>query len=88
MRRTQTKSRVADSQTRHHVRIEGLPCAPGTHASRIAQARLIEALAEDLSLVACGGVPFEKLVIRHDGEYWIAEAEAVIDDEGPVDAPR
>lgn len=87
MRRTATKSRITDNRWRHHVRLEGDLCIPGTHASRIVQAFLLEAVAQDLSLVACGGESFEKLSMRHDGERWVLEAEAVIEDPGTTHAP-
>lgn len=81
MKRTSTKAAIGDNQTRHRTRLEGPDCVPGTHEARILQKSLLTYIAEDPSLAACGPSPFEKLVVFHDGQRWVAEAEAVVEEQ-------
>lgn len=83
MRRAIAKSRVDDGHTRHSVRIEGEDCAQNTHEARVLQHQMLEMLAQDVSMLACGHAPFQKMTMRHDGERWVVEAEALADEALP-----
>lgn len=83
MRRIPAKSRVDDGHTRYSVRIEGDDCVPGTNDARVLQHQMLETLAQDVSLAACGHATFQKLTMRHDGERWVVEAEALVDEALP-----
>lgn len=82
MHRSYTKVKIGDHQTRHSVRLYSDFCEYGTHAARVAQSMLIQTIADTPQLVTCGPTIFDKLVIKHDGERWVVEAEAIVNDEG------
>jgi hypothetical protein len=82
MKRTVVQTKVGDNQVRNRTKIESEePCDIDTHASRIAQDRLLKQIASDPSLIACGYGSFQRLLIHHDGAQWVAEAESVVEVE-------
>lgn len=81
MRRSISSVRISENQVRYRTKLEGDDCPPDTYESRMQQSRLIEAIHDQPGLVACGVHPFQRLTIRHDGTRWIAEAEALAEEQ-------
>lgn len=77
MKRTTTKATMADNQVKVIVRLESDPCENGTLEGRRQQVELLKALTSNIELMNCGYSPFQKLTMRHTGEAWLIEMEAV-----------
>ena len=59
------------------VRIESEPCENGSVQGRQQQVQLLRQLSENIELMNCGFSPFQKLNMRHTGEVWLIEMEAI-----------
>lgn len=77
MNRKTTTVSVGGGQCRVTVQISSEPCEIGTMAARQAQVALLRALTDNIELMNCGFKAFEKLTMRHTGEVWLIEMEAV-----------
>lgn len=77
MRRTTSKVSIGGEQCRVAVKIESDPCEMGTIEARRAQVAILRALTENIELLNCGFVPFQKLSMKHTGSNWLVEMEAV-----------
>lgn len=82
LKKTISKAKINDTQIRYKTHLEDEPCEPDTRLARLHQHRLLQSVVENPDLMMCGPVPFQKLVMQHDGEKWCIDAEAVIE-EGP-----
>lgn len=80
MRRIVTANRISEDQVRHRVKILGDPCPADSQESRILQHRMLQDLASTPELTVCHYSPFQLLKMLHDGERWVIEAEAVVDE--------
>jgi hypothetical protein len=45
--------------------------------ARMAQVALLRSLTDNVELLNCGFSPFQKLSMRHTGDVWLIEMEAV-----------
>jgi len=89
LRRTISKARVNESEVRYKVRLEDDVCTPDSQESRFHQLRLLRTLVETPDLLTCGPGPFKKLTIQHDGEKWVCDVEALVEEQSePKDAAR
>ena len=77
MNRKSTTVSIGGGQCRVTVVITSEPCEQGTMAARQAQVALLRALTDNIELMNCGFLPFQKLTMRHTGEVWLVEMEAV-----------
>jgi hypothetical protein len=77
MRRSITKATMGGNQSKTVVRYESEFCEPGTQKARMEQMRLLRTLAETPELQNCGYFAFQKMNMRHTGEVWVIELEAV-----------
>jgi hypothetical protein len=78
MRRRLNEVAIADGRVRYTVVVEGDACEPGTDAARYRQYEFLLHLSNNQDLLACGPVMYEHLSIRHNGDRWVAEAQAVV----------
>jgi len=69
---------LGDGDTRYSAIVRDIPSeGQGIHTRRF---QFLQELAQDgmfNGVLNCGPVPFDTLRIRHDGEAWVAEIEAV-----------
>lgn len=72
---------IGPGRVRIRVVLTGPTCQAHTERARVAQAQMLQAVARDPTLLACGYQPFEKAVITHNGTCWQVEAEADVDEE-------
>lgn len=79
--RTVKKTATGPGRARLRVIVTGDPCPKGSDLSRFCQAQLLDVVARDHTLHACGYMPFERGVISHNGTCWQFEFEAEVDDE-------
>lgn len=77
MNRKTTTVSIGGGQCRVSVRIESEPCEIDTMEARRAQVALLRGLTDNIELLNCGFKPFQKLTMRHTGEVWLVEMEAV-----------
>jgi len=77
MKRTTSRVSIGGEQCRVTVRLDSDPCEVGTIEGRKAQVDLLRALTENIELMNCGFKPFQKLSMKHTGENWSIEMEAV-----------
>lgn len=71
------KTTMGGNQARYSVRFESELCEPGTTQYRMEQMRLLRTLADSPELQMCGFYPFQKMSVRHTGEFWLIELEAI-----------
>lgn len=79
MRRTVSEARVGTAQVRYKVRIEDDPSERGWMA-QVRLVRFMEALTQSPDLLNCGFAKPDRLVFSHNGNAWVAEGEALVDD--------
>jgi hypothetical protein len=77
MNRKTTTVSIGGGQCRVTVVITSDPCEIGTMEARRAQVGLLRALTDNIELLNCGFKPFQKFTMRHTGEVWLVEMEAV-----------
>ncbi len=82
MQRNVKKIEIAPGVTRYRVTITGNPCARDTVEGRKQQHAFINDLANNPALLHCGLNLFQKLVVTHNGECWMAEVEAEVAEGG------
>lgn len=82
MRRSQKILPIGADLIRVVVRLETDDAPPNSPLYRYHQFHLLRTLAEQPDLTNCGLSAFQKLTIHHNGERWIAEAEAVVEHAG------
>lgn len=80
MRRFVTETRVGESKVRYRTRIEDDPSSAGSDEARVRQGLFVRQLVDNWPLLSCGYQMFEKLSIFHNGNCWVAEAEAVAEE--------
>lgn len=79
MRRFVSETRIGDRLTRYKIRIEDDPGPTGFFG----QWRLIkfmEALTQNPDLLNCGYSKPERLTFYHNGQFWVAEGEATVEE--------
>ncbi len=77
MRRSpMVKATMGGNQARYTVKFESELCEPGVQMNT-ERVRMLRTLAETPELQMCGYYPFQKLSMRHTGEMWIIELEAI-----------
>lgn len=64
--------------TRFKNKIETQECK---ESDRHVQVYLLESILNIHEFLYCGPVPFQTLKIYHDGSKWIAELEAIVEEE-------
>lgn len=77
MKRVVSKVKMGGRLVRHRVRLDGDDCPVGAQVRRFQQHQLLRHVADTPDLLICGGLPFEKLAMQHDGTRWVIEAEAI-----------
>lgn len=77
MKRTISKASMDGNRTKVTVRLESEPCENGSIEGRRQQVEMIRQLSDNIELMNCGFSPFQRLVMRHTGEAWLIEMEAV-----------
>ena len=77
MQRKTTTVSIGGGQCRVTVAISSDPREIGTMEARQAQVGILRALTDNIELLNCGFKPFQKLTMRHTGEVWLVEMEAV-----------
>jgi len=77
MNRKTTTVSIGGGQCRVTVSIASAPCEPGSMQARMAQVALLRSLTDNVELLNCGFSPFQKLSMRHTGDVWLIEMEAV-----------
>lgn len=77
MKRTISKAVMDGNRVKVTVRIESDPCENGTIEGRRQQVDLIRQLGDNIELMNCGFSPFQRLTMRHTGEAWLIEMEAI-----------
>lgn len=77
MNRKTTTVSVGGGQCRVTVSVTSEPCEAGSMKARMAQVALLRSLTDNVELLNCGFLPFEKLTMRHTGDVWLIEMEAV-----------
>ena len=77
MNRIVTTRDMGGGTVRHKVRIESDDCEPQSYFAEQVLYMLLQNIAQNPALVACGPGPFQKLAIFHDNQRWIIEAEAL-----------
>lgn len=75
-RRVSTVS-IGGGQCRVTVTILSEPCEFGTAVARALQVSMLRTLTDNIELMNCGFKPFQKLNMRHTGEQWVVEMEAI-----------
>jgi len=80
MKRTTSKVSIGGNQCRVMVRVESDPCEMGTQEARRLQVALLRAMTDNIELLNCGFLPFQKLTMKHTGDVWQIEMEAVQDE--------
>lgn len=78
MRRSTSTSRLGNA-SRIQVIIESDDCKPTDRTYRFLQFETLQAIASDPSLTQCGATHFDNLVYRHNGQCWVAIAEATVE---------
>lgn len=68
---------IGDNLFRNRVTILGPKCEADSQLSRQAQGLFLTWLSENRALLECGYAPFDTLSIKHNGERWICECEAI-----------
>jgi len=74
MNRTLKQFEMANEESRFEVTIEGDDCHPN---DRIAQRNFLLACISNPGLMDCGTLSFQSLRVRHDGQKWVMQLEAV-----------
>ena len=77
MKRTLSKVVIQDDRVRYRVVIEGEPCLKGSQEARFEAFNLLRMMGEDPTLTACGLNDFQELIMRHTGDKWVIQAEAI-----------
>lgn len=77
MKKTTGKVKIEDNRTRHFVRLVSDNCEHGTRECENELFLFLAAIANTRELTYCGYQPFDRMSIKHDGERWVAEAEAI-----------
>ena len=72
-----TKTTMGGTQVRFTLKYESEPCEPGTILARQEQMRMLRTLADSPELQLCGFYPFQKMSVRHTGDCWLIELEAI-----------
>jgi hypothetical protein len=80
IQKTQKRTEVSPNRYRYRICIVGFPCHQGTNEARIQQYNLLRQISDEPHLLVCGPVLAERVVIRHNGEGWIVEAEAEVEE--------
>ena len=75
------KAEIGPGRIRYRVVITGEECIPETMESRVRQEIFMRELADTPALLHCGYHVFQKLIVKHNGICWQAEAEAEVDEE-------
>jgi len=68
---------MAGNQVKVTVKLESEPCELGSIEARKQQVELLRQLTANIELMNCGYSPFQKLTMKHTGELWLIEMEAV-----------
>lgn len=80
MKRVTSSVPLGTTQKRYKVRMESDECTVGTIESRLIQFDLLERVASQPDLSACGGVDFQTMKMSHNGHAWICEFEAIVNE--------
>ena len=83
MNRICSNKRISETQIRYRSHIESDPCAPNSQESRIVQYHLLQSMVNMPDLLTCGPVVFETMRIFHSGTCWIADLEAIVEEQAP-----
>lgn len=75
------KTPVGENRVRYRVLVTGDECPPDTYESRVHQSIFLKHLADNQGELECGFSVFQRLVIKHNGTCWQAEAEAEVEEE-------
>ncbi|WNM70280.1 hypothetical protein [Myxococcus phage Mx1] len=78
MKRTYTKVPFSQEEVRHRVVVESDECIANTQHSRFIQFELLQGVASDPALTACGPSVFQTMKMYHDGSKWVVECEAIL----------
>lgn len=76
MQRFVTEIPIGENRVRFKTVIRDIPTAKGSEDARMRQYQFLRELGDSFSVLACGMQMFESLKIYHDGNSWVAEAEA------------
>lgn len=77
MKRTQSKSALSGNEVKVTVKLESEHCEVGSLQARMQQVEMLRQLTSNPELMNCGYAPFQRLTMRHTGEAWVIEMEAV-----------
>lgn len=77
MKRSFSNATMGGGQSKVIVRYESESCELGSSKARMEQMRLLKTLADTAELQNCGYWPFQKMSMKHTGEVWIIELEAI-----------
>jgi len=81
IQKTQKRTEVSPSLYRYRICITGFPCQLKTNDARVQLANLIRQISDEPHLLICGPALAEKIQIKHNGEGWILEAEAEVEEQ-------
>jgi UDP-N-acetylenolpyruvoylglucosamine reductase len=77
VKRTQTKSALSGNEVKIVVRLESEACEARSMQGRMQQVETLRQLTSNPELMNCGYSPFQRLVMRHNGEAWVIEMEGI-----------
>lgn len=72
-----SRTTLGGGQARFLQKYESENCEPGTIQARMEQISMLRTLADTPELHLCGLYPYQKFSMRHNGDCWIIELEAV-----------
>jgi len=73
--------KIGDEQVRHRVRLEdSVESREGTVDWIARQQAMLGAVLATAELLHCGPGRWQKLSMYHDGERWVIEAEAILNE--------
>lgn len=79
---------LTETKTRVRVRVESDPCEPEERQKFLwLRNHLLQTIADNPSMMDCQLEPFETLKVYHNGDCWVADAEAVISRTENVGTP-
>jgi hypothetical protein len=77
MKKVTGRVKIDENKIRHFVRLISDECTYGTREYENELFTFLGVIAQSRDLSFCGHQPFDRMSIRHDGDRWIAEAEAI-----------
>lgn len=72
------KTPYGENELRYRLIVETDNCVRDTLHSRLVRQELLGYIANDPFFSQCGGWDFHKMSMRHDGEKWVVEFEAIV----------